>query len=74
MYEMLTGKRAWGGMNPSQISYAVLYNNQTLQLDDDPDIVGTLALQCMSHVPSQRPSAAAIVDTLRHHLAERTSR
>jgi len=56
-------------MNPAQISYAVLYEGQTLKLDHNPDVMGTLALCCMNPDPSKRPTAAEIVQTIGRHLA-----
>ena len=60
LQEMLTGKKAWGGLNHSQIAYAVLWQKRRLEVSGKGFLQG-LALLCMEREASARPSANQVL-------------
>ena len=57
---MLTGKKAWEGLNHSQIAYAVLWQKKGLEVSGKGFLPG-LALSCMEYDAAARPSAKQVL-------------
>jgi serine/threonine protein kinase len=65
VWELYCGQRAWDGLSGFQITYAVLWNNQTLQFPEDaPVALRELACSCLNPLPEARPSIDEVVERL----------
>ncbi len=65
LWELYCGQRAWDGLTGFQITYAVLWNGQSLQFPDDaPGPLRDLACACLSSQPEKRPTIDEVVDRL----------
>lgn len=65
LWELYCGQRAWDGLSGFQITYAVLWNSQTLQFPDDaPAPLRDLARSCLTSSPEERPGMDQVVTLL----------
>ena len=71
LWEMICGRRAWGGLNNFQIVYALTMNNEALQLPGSiPQGISSLAQKCLDHQPQQRCTVQEAVALLDAQLAK----
>ena len=66
LWELYCGQRAWDGLTGFQISYAVLWNGQSLQFPEDARCaLRELACSCLNSKPEDRPSMQEIAARLK---------
>ena len=71
LWEMYNGQRAWAGLLFAQLSYAMFVENRSLQFPEDtPEVFRALALDCLSVLPSDRPSSRDLPAKLRALIAQ----
>jgi serine/threonine protein kinase len=65
LWELVTGKQPWMGWRPEQVVFAMGVNKELLPLDDSmqPE-VRSLIQACWHPLPRERPSFAAILESL----------
>jgi serine/threonine protein kinase len=65
LYEIITGREPWQGMNPMQVVGAVGFQDQRLQLPEDVEpAVAELIRACWAKEPALRPSFAEVLESL----------
>jgi Protein tyrosine and serine/threonine kinase len=70
LYELWSGKRAWGKLSQAQVIFAVTCKNEFLKMPEDaPEGYSALAMQCMSPNRNERPTFDEIVPRLDALLA-----
>jgi serine/threonine protein kinase len=65
MYEMLSGRQAWGGLSPFQIFYQVVEKQQALHWPEHiPSPLRAVAQACLAFQPAQRCSFEQVLSLL----------
>ncbi|GBG66126.1 hypothetical protein CBR_g55470 [Chara braunii] len=66
LWELVTLKQPWDGMNPMQVVGAVGFQNRCLTIPDNVDpSVASIIQDCFSHDPKDRPSFSELLDLLK---------
>ena len=70
LYEMICGKMAWAVLNAFRITYAVIFNGETLKMPDStPPGVKPIVNSCLDHCASARPSMHELIGLIDKQLA-----
>ncbi|KAK6940253.1 Serine-threonine/tyrosine-protein kinase, catalytic domain, partial [Dillenia turbinata] len=69
LWELVTMQQPWSGLSPAQVVGAVAFQNRRLAIPPNTSpVLSSLMESCWADDPLQRPSFAAIVDTLKKLL------